>query len=161
MRRRVTAAVFALSLPLLAACGGGDSPSDDSSPSSTAEFKEKNLKTAVAAAQEYNDRYTSGDYEGAYDLTAKETQDAYSFEEFEKIQQACYQGGGMPVDVEGVRVSGDKATVRLVLGDFKVSRQVVHEGGSWKMTVGDDTDLSLSADEAANECEQENGGESS
>lgn len=159
MRRRFTAAVFAVSLPLLAACGGGDSPASDSSPSSTAEFKEKDLKTAVAAAQEYNDRYTSGDYEGAYDLTAQETQDAYSFEEFEKIQQACYQGGGMPVDVEGVRVSGDKATVRLVLGDFKVSRQVVHEDGGWRMTVDNDTDLSLSADEAAVECEKESAGD--
>lgn len=159
--RRVAAALFALSLPLLAACGSDDSPTGEESPSSTAEFTEKNLDTAVAAMQEYSDRYTSGDYEGAYDLSATETRDAYSVEEFTRIQEACYQGGGMPIDVEGVRVDGDEATVRLVVGEFKESRKALYQEGGWKSAPTKDTDLSLTAGEQVEKCEQENGGESS
>lgn len=151
---RTATAALTLSLLLLTGCGD-DEPAGGSSATSSAQFETKDLDTAVKAAQEYNDRYTSGDYEGAYDLTAKETKDAYTLEEFEKIQNACYKGAGMPVDVEGVRVNGDTATVRLVLGDFKVSRQVRYQDGSWRMAVDKDTDLSLSADQAAAECEKD------
>ena len=148
------ALVAALSVPLLVACGGsggdGEAPS-----SSSAQFGEKDLETATAAMQEYSDRYTSGDYAGAYELASKSTRDAYSVEEFTKIQQACYKGEGMPVDVEGVRLSGDQATVRLVVGGFKQSRTMVYEDGSWRAKPAPETDLTLPVDEAVAECEKD------
>lgn len=137
MSRLVSAVVFTLSLPLLAACGG-DEPSVGSSPSSSAEFTTKDLDTAVNAGQEYADRYTSGDYEGAYELSAKETRDAWSSQEFVAIQGACYQGDGMPLGVEGVRVSGDKATVRLTVGEFKQSATMLYEEEGWRMEPSED-----------------------
>lgn len=147
------ALVAALSVPLLVACGG--SGGDGSSPSSSSvQFGEKDLETATAAMQEYTDRYISDDFAGAYELASESTRDAYSVEEFTKIQQACYKGEGMPVDVEGVRLSGDQATVRLVVGDFKQSRTMVYEDGSWRAKPAPETNLSLSVDEAVAECEK-------
>lgn len=158
MARYVTA-LAALSLPLLAACGGDDSGSaDDSSPTSSAEFDKRDLDSAVKAVQEYSDRYTSGDFEGAYQLVSQPTRDAYSEEEFVKIQEACYQGGGTSIDVEGVRAEGDEATVRLVVAGFKESRKAVFEDGGWKAAPASDTDLSLSADKQVAKCKKENGG---
>lgn len=136
---RSVAVLVALSLPLLAACGGdGSDPASGSSPTSSAEFGTKDLDTAVNAGQEYADRYTSGDYEGAYELSANETRDAWSSQEFVAIQGACYQGDGMPLGVEGVRVSGDKAIVRLTVGEFKDSATMLYEEGGWRMEPSED-----------------------
>lgn len=153
MSGRVALAV-ALSLPLLAACGGsGDGSSGGSSASSSsAQFGEKDLETAVAAMQEYSDRYTSGDYAGAYELTAQSTQDAWTVDEFTEIQEGCYTGEGMPLDVEGVRINGDEAVVRLVLGEFKQSRTMVYEDGSWKALPSKDAPMSGTVEEAVADC---------
>ena len=148
------ALIVALSLPLLAACGGSDG-GGSSAPSSPVEFGEKDLETATAAMQEYTDRYISDDFAGAYELASKSTREAYSVEEFTKIQDACYKGEGMPVDVEGVRLSGDQATVRLVVGGFKQSRTMVYEDGSWRAKPAPETDLTLPVDEAVAECEKD------
>ena len=145
------ALVAALSVPLLVACGG--SGGDGSSPSSSsAQFGEKDLETATAAMQEYSDRYTSGDYAGAYELAAQSTRDAWTVEEFTKIQEGCYTGEGMPLDVEGVRINGDEATVRLVLGEFKQSRTMVYEDGSWKAKPSNDSPMSGTVEDAIADC---------
>ena len=47
---------------------------------------------------------------------------------------------------------GDETTVRLVLGEFKQSRTMVYEDGSWKAKPSNDSPMSGTVEEAIADC---------
>lgn len=139
MRTRITVGAFATALALTA-CGGDDSSSpqrggggstEPSAASSSSSSEAPTLDAAVAAGQEYADRVTSGDYEGAYLLSADEVRDEWTADEFVRIQEGCYKGGGVPIAVEGVRMDGEDAIVRLTVGTVKQTATMLYEDGAW------------------------------
>lgn len=156
--RRAAAVVFALSLPLLTACGG--SPGDDGGGSSSSSSEApKTLDAAVEAGQEVSDRFSSGDFAGSWDLMSSEFKDGISREDYVKLSSEC-SGTGIPIDVEGVRMEGDEAIVRLAIGDFKQSRTMVYEDGQWlqapspdfKEDLGKPVEKIIKEKKAAGEC---------
>lgn len=86
---------------------------------------------ARAAAQEQADRFTSGDFGGAWDMWTAEAQSVMSREDYVEFSKTCSETGA-PLDVSSVRVDGDDATVRLALGDFERAYQMHYEGGEWR-----------------------------
>ena len=148
MRARI---VLALTLIPLAACSSSTQTpstpvsltpsSSTSATSSTASSTspaadDRNLESATKVGQEFVDRFTSGDFGGAWDLMSADGQAIVSREDSIKLDAECQGegGSGMPIKVVGVRMDGeDKALVRLELMGVKSSRTMVYEDG-WRMT---------------------------
>lgn len=117
-------------LVTLTACGGDD-PSDDTKANST----EADVETA---AREQADRFSSGDYAGAWDMWADSAKDVMSEADYVTYAETCATSGA-PLDVDSVRLDGDKnATVRLALGEFTYSYKMVLEDGDWSWIPNDD-----------------------
>ena len=93
------------------------------------------LEAATAAGQEISDRYSSGDYGGAWDLYSSAFQDGIGREDYVLLGQTCSgaNGSGLPIATTGVRMEGDdKAIVRLELMGVQQSRTMVYEYGEWR-----------------------------
>lgn len=101
---------------LAVACGSDDSSSEDA---------------VEKAAQEQADRYTSGDYGGAWDMWTDDAKEAFSRDDYIALNEACGTAGA-PLEVSSVRINGDGATVRLALGDFEQAYSMKFEDGEWR-----------------------------
>lgn len=116
--------IAALAL-LVAACGGTDEASDEGA--------------ARDAAQEQADRYSSGDFAGAWDMWVDGAKDVMSQDDYVTYADAC-AGTGVPLEVGDVRIDSDgEATVRLGLGDFQNSYRMKYEDGAWSWVPNDDS----------------------
>lgn len=112
-------------LVTLTACGGaGDEGSEDA---------------VKDAAQEQADRYSSGDFAGAWDMWVDRAKDVMSQDEYVTYSEAC-SNGGLPLDVDMARIEEDgTATVRIGLGDFKSSYKMEFEDHEWSWVPNDDS----------------------
>ncbi len=93
----------------------------------------RTLAAAAATAQERANRFSSGDYAGAWLLSSKRLQDAISQGDYVTFQQTCASGlTRLPVTAIGVRMDGyDRAIVREEVMGFKNSITMVYEDGKW------------------------------
>ena len=130
MRRLIVAALIAVAA-LLSGCGTGF-PSIQLGESRT-------LAAAASAAQERANRFSSGDYAGAWLLSSKQLHDAISQGDYVTYQQACASKlTRLPRTVIGVRMDGDnRAIVREEVMGFKNSMTMVYEDGSWVQAPSD------------------------
>lgn len=116
--------VVAALLVTLTACGGGDADSEDA---------------LTKAAQEQADRYTSGDFAGAWDMWTDDAKGVMSEADYVTFAKEC-AGTGMPLDVAEARIEDDgTGTVRLALGDFASSYSMEYEGDAWSWVPNDDS----------------------
>jgi hypothetical protein len=91
----------------------------------------KTLEAAVAASQEKNDRFVSGDFAGEWLLFSKQVRDAVSQADYVRYSQRC-DDGSISATTTGVRMEGtDKAIVRIEAFGVKDSRTMVYEDGQW------------------------------
>lgn len=105
-------------MTLLAACGASSE-------------EPRTLEAATAAAQEKTDRFASGDFAGEWELFSKQVRDRITRDEYVRYARAC-KSTGSKIDVVGVRMEGDHATVRLEVGDQTESRTMAYEDGQWR-----------------------------
>ena len=110
-----------------------------SSPSMTDE--PRTLEAAVRSGQESADRFTSGDYAGAWDLYSAAFQRGVSRSDYDKLGKTCdgASGPGLLIRVKGARLEGsDKAIVRLTVGEYAQSRTMTRENGQWRQEPNPD-----------------------
>ena len=167
MSKSIAAVVVAMSLPLLAACGGdssGTGSASTNSSSSSPSAAPKTLDAAEAAAQEWADRIQSEDYAGAWDLMAKEYRVGVKRDDFVTYSQECTLSGP-EIKATGVRMEGDSAVIRLEVAGIKQSRTMVYEVGGWflkpsetgRKAIGKDAQQMIADAKASNGCAN-NGG---
>ncbi len=129
---------------VLAGCAGGgtnaqpaDTTSSSSSTSSTISSTptptaEPKTATAVKAmAQEEADRYSAGDWEGAWELWTAEGKAAVTAEDYARFHDTC-STSGVPLKVVNVRVQGDVATIRIEALGFQQAYKAKYENGAWR-----------------------------
>lgn len=132
MRRLIAMCVFGLALTacshVTSMMGAGGEP--------------KTLDAATAAAQEWANRHSPGDYTGEWEMMSKQVRDRISQADFVTESKTCSKGTGIPIKATGVRMDGtDTAIVRLevpLMAGIEQSRRVVYEDGKWVVTPGDD-----------------------
>lgn len=98
-------------------------------PASTAE--PKTAAAVKAMAQEEADRYSAGDWEGAWELWTAEGKAAVTAQDYARYHNTC-TAPGIPLKVVDVRVSGDVATIRLEALGFQLAYKAKYEGGAWR-----------------------------
>jgi hypothetical protein len=143
-----------LAAAALTACGGGTPdaqpgaataasaarPPDQGTPPPSATSAPAEPRTAAAAkalAQEEADRYSSGDYEGAWDLWAAADKQVISGAEYARFHETCTTSG-VPLKVESVRLTSTGAVARLDALSFKFSYRLAYEDGHWRWHINDD-----------------------
>jgi hypothetical protein len=99
----------------------------------------RTLAAAAAAAQERANRFSSGDYAGAWLLSSRRMQDAVSQDDYVNFQRTCAnRASRLPVTAIGVRMDGsDRAIVREEVMGIKNSITMVYENGKWVMSPTD------------------------
>jgi hypothetical protein len=114
----------------LAGCSGG--VSDEGIAATAGATKEpRNVVALKAMAQEQADRYSSGDYGGAWDMWSKESKAAISRADYVTLITTCYKSG-VPLTVSSVRIdSSGMATIRLAFGGFQRAYHPSYEDGHW------------------------------
>lgn len=116
--------IAALVLPLTA-CGGSDAANDP--------------EAVNAAAQEQADRFSSGDFAGAWEMWTDDAKAAVPQEAYVEYSEAC-AGTGMPLEAGQVRIEDEgEAVVRISLGKFAQSYSMAYEGDEWRWVPTDDT----------------------
>jgi hypothetical protein len=95
----------------------------------------KTLEAATAAAQEAANRYTSGDYAGAWQMKSKQFQNNVSEADYVTYNNTCTRTNpvsGTPITVTGIRMDGnDKALVRWEIRGHQQSNAMLYEDGKW------------------------------
>jgi hypothetical protein len=95
----------------------------------------KTLEAATATAQELANRFTSGDYAGAWEMKSKQLRDNLSEADYVTYNNTCTKHNalnGIPITVTGVRMDGsDKALVRWDALGFQQTNTMVYEDGKW------------------------------
>lgn len=116
--------IAALALPL-AACGGSDAATDTAA--------------VTDAAQEQADRFSSGDFAGAWEMWTDDAKAAVPQETYVEYSEAC-SGTGMPLEASDARIENEgEAVVRISLGEFAQSYSMAYEDGEWRWVPTDDT----------------------
>lgn len=85
-------------------------------------------------AQEMSDRFSSGDYAGAWDLTSTTFKKGISRTDYATLGKTCNgaNGLGLKIATTGVRMEGEnQAIVRLELMGVQQTRTMSYEDGRW------------------------------
>lgn len=116
--------IAALLFPLTA-CGGGDASED--------------VEALEEAGQEQADRYSSGDYAGAWDMWTDDAKAAVSEDAYVSYSEAC-AGAGAPIGVTDARIDEPgTGIVRIGLGDIDFAYTMEFEGDEWRWVPTDET----------------------
>lgn len=128
---------FALAISGCTGTGPGSDPNGVELPKTTAIAAPKTLEAATAAAQEKNDRHSSGDFAGEWYLFTNQLRDALTQDSFVEYSKTCAKIGPL-VKATGVRMeSDDSAIVRLEVFGIMQSRTMVYEENAWYMAPGE------------------------
>jgi hypothetical protein len=106
-------------------------PTPTAAPTSSAPAQPKTTEAVTAAAQEAFDRYTSGDFAGAWQMYTAAGRGAVSKADYIRLNTTCPKLQGIQVKIAAARVEGDKATVRAQIGPLVDSYTLAYEGGQW------------------------------
>ncbi len=126
-----------LALAAVAVLGVTSACSDDDAPAAGAAAaggpEPKTIDGAKAAAQTVFDRFSGGDFAGAWELYTAAGKQAISKDDYVKLNQACSRKG-LAIQLTSARMEGtDKAIVIAKQLVAAQSYTMVYEQGGWKL----------------------------
>jgi hypothetical protein len=134
-RIAATALVAVAALGVTAACTKDDAPSGAAASTGP---EPETIDGARAAAQTVFDRFSEGDFAGAWDMYTTAGQAAISQADYVKLNQACTRKG-LGIQLASVRMDAtDRATV--IAKQLAATRPytMIYETGAWKLQPAPD-----------------------
>ncbi|GAA0553994.1 hypothetical protein GCM10010172_40690 [Paractinoplanes ferrugineus] len=120
-------------LTLVTACSGDDEPAGNSAVAAAGGPEPKTVEGAKAAAQTVFDRFSGGDYAGAWDLYTTAGKTAISKADYIKLNQACSRKG-LAIQLTSARMEGqDRAVVIAKQLVAAQSYTMLYEDNAWKL----------------------------
>ncbi|AEV87546.1 hypothetical protein ACWT_6534 [Actinoplanes sp. SE50] len=134
--RRITVLALAAvaTLGVTSACSGGDdAPAGNAAAAAAGGPEPKTLDGAKAAAQTVFDRFSGGDFAGAWEMYTSAGKQAISKDDYVKLNQACSRKG-LAITLTSARMEGvDKAIVIAKQLVAAQSYTMVYEGNGWRL----------------------------
>jgi hypothetical protein len=128
------ALIAAAALTFSAACSDdSDSPAGNAAAAAAGGPEPKTVEGAKAAAQTVFDRFSGGDYAGAWDMYTAAGKAAISKADYVKLNEACSRKG-LAIQLTSARMDGtDRAIVIAKQLVAAQSYTMAYENGAWKL----------------------------
>src|SRR5690242_5412437 len=129
------ALIAAATLPLTTACSDDkdEAPAGNVAAAAAGGPQPKTIEGAKAAAQTVFDRFSGGDFAGAWDMYTAAGKKAVSKDDYVKLNTACSRKG-LAITLSSARMDGaDKAVVIAKQLVAAQSYTMVYEADSWKL----------------------------
>jgi hypothetical protein len=124
------AIIAAAALTLTSACSGDDKPA---AAQAAAGPEPRTIDGARAAAQTVFDRFSGGDFAGAWEMYTKAGKQAISKDDYVKLNEACSRKG-LAIQLTSARMEGtDRAIVIAKQLVAAQSYTMVYENTAWKL----------------------------
>ena len=123
----------AAALTLVTACSGGDDKPAGNAAQAAGGPEAKTVDGAKIAAQTVFDRFSGGDFAGAWELYTAAGKKAISKDDYVKLNQACSRKG-LAIQLTSARMDG--ADHAIVIAKQLVATQsytMVYENNAWKL----------------------------
>jgi hypothetical protein len=132
-RLAAVALIAAATLTFSAACTKDDAPAGNAAQAAAGGPEPKTIEGARAAAQTVFDRFSGGDFAGAWDMYTAAGKQAISKDDYVKLNQACSRKG-LAIQLTSARMDGtDRAVVIAKQLVAAQSYTMVYEGNAWKL----------------------------
>ena len=133
-RLGVLALVGAAALTLTTACSeDSDAPAGNAAAAAAGGPEPRTIEGAKIAAQTVFDRFSGGDFAGAWEMYTAAGKQAISKDDYVKLNQACSRKG-LAIQLTSARMDGQNRAV--VIAKQLVAAQsytMVYEGDAWKL----------------------------
>jgi hypothetical protein len=131
--RHIAALTLAAAAALMTtACSGDDEPAGNAAQAAGGP-EAKTVEGAKIAAQTVFDRFSGGDFAGAWDMYTAAGKQAISKDDYVKLNQACSRKG-LAITLTSARLEGpDRAVVIAKQLVAAQSYTMVYENNSWKL----------------------------
>jgi hypothetical protein len=127
------ALIAAAALTFTAGCSGDDAPAGNAAAAAAAGPEPKTIDGARAAAQTVFDRFSGGDFAGAWDMYTTAGKKAITKDDYVKLNQVCSRKG-LAIQLTSARMDGpDRAIVIAKQLVAAQSYTMVYEGNAWKL----------------------------
>jgi hypothetical protein len=128
------ALIAAAALSFSTACtGDSDAPAGNAAAAAAGGPEPKTIEGAKAAAQTVFDRFSGGDFAGAWDMYTTAGKQAISKDDYVKLNQACSRKG-LAIQLTSARMEGtDRAVVIAKQLVAAQSYTMVYENNAWKL----------------------------
>ena len=121
-RLGAVALIAAAALAFAAGCSGDDAPAGNAAAAAAAGPEPKTIEGARNAAQTVFDRFSGGDFAGAWDMYTAKGKQAISKADYVKLNEACSRKG-LAISLTSARMEGpDRAVVIAKQLDFNMTR---------------------------------------
>jgi len=116
-----------------AACSDDDAPAGNSAAAAAGGPEPKTIDGAKAAAQTVFDRFSGGDFAGAWDMYTAAGKKAISKDDYVKLNAVCSRKG-LAIQLTSARMDGpDRAVVIAKQLVAAQSYTMQYEGNAWKL----------------------------
>ena len=127
------ALIAAAALSFTAGCSGDDEDPAGNAAVAAAGPEPKTVEGAKSAAQTVFDRFSGGDFAGAWDMYTAAGKAAITKEDYVKLNEACSRKG-LAIQLTSARMDGpDRAIVIAKQLVAAQSYTMVYENGAWKL----------------------------
>jgi len=127
------ALIAAAALSFTAGCSGDDEDPAGNAAAAAAGPEPKTVEGAKSAAQTVFDRFSGGDFAGAWDMYTAKGKQAISKADYVKLNEACSRKG-LAISLTSARMEGtDRAVVIAKQLVAAQSYTMVYEDGAWKL----------------------------
>ena len=127
------ALIAAAALSFTAGCSGDDEDPAGNAAAAAAGPEPKTVEGAKSAAQTVFDRFSGGDFAGAWDMYTAKGKQAISKADYVKLNEACSRKG-LAIQLTSARMEGtDRAVVIAKQLVAAQSYTMVYESGAWKL----------------------------
>ena len=128
------ALIGAATITFTAACSDdAEEPAGNAAAAAAGGPEQKTLDGAKTAAQTMFDRFSGGDFAGAWEMYTSAGKQAISKDDYIKLNQACSRKG-LAIQLTSARMEGtDKAIVIAKQLVAAQSYTMVYEGDAWKL----------------------------
>ena len=127
------ALIAAAALSFTAGCSGDEEDPAGNAAAAAAGPEPKTVEGAKSAAQTVFDRFSGGDFAGAWDMYTAKGKQAISKADYVKLNEACSRKG-LAISLTSARMEGtDRAVVIAKQLVAAQSYTMVYENGAWKL----------------------------
>ena len=127
------ALIAAAALSFTAGCSGDDEDPAGNAAAAAAGPEPKTVEGAKSAAQTVFDRFSGGDFAGAWEMYTAKGKQAISKADYVKLNEACSRKG-LAISLTSARMEGtDRAVVIAKQLVAAQSYTMVYENGAWKL----------------------------